>query len=42
LEEYVELEREIGHDFRHKFKIERVKAAIAAGEDWGMPRQFTG
>lgn len=31
LDEYVKTEEEIGHSFRHKFKIAEVKAAIEAG-----------
>ena len=42
LDEYVELEKEIGHDFRHKEPIAEIKALIASGyqpkqvQNWTM------
>lgn len=42
LDEYVRVEREIGHTFRHRFRIAEVKAALDAGaqpgpiQDWTM------
>lgn len=35
LDEYVQVEKRIGHTFRNKFALASVQAAIARGEDWG-------
>lgn len=40
LAEYVAVEREIGHDFKHGLSLASVQTAIKESEDWGAPQQF--
>ena len=39
LREYVELEREIGHSFRHRQSLAEIQQAVSQGE---TPKQITG
>jgi hypothetical protein len=40
LAEYVAVERETNHDFRHGFKIASVQEALLQGDNWGAPQHF--